>query len=228
MPSLDVRTGEVMRNDLRLIYENRFGASADYRDRVWKILCRDFFQRYVPEDARILDVGAGWGEFINNVVAGQRMAMDMNPAVAERLESGVAFIQQDCCEPWALESESLDVVFSSNFFEHLASKSALESTVSEACRCLKPGGTIMCLGPNIRYVGDRYWDFWDHHIPISDSSLAELLSLAGFTICEQIPRFLPFSMSTGFQPPPLLVALYLRFPVIWRIFGKQFLLVASR
>jgi SAM-dependent methyltransferase len=217
-----------MRNDLRLIYENRFGASADYRDRVWKKLCRDFFQRYVPEDARILDVGAGWGEFINNVVAGQRMAMDMNPAVAERLESGVAFIQQDCCEPWALESESLDVVFSSNFFEHLASKSALESTVSEACRCLKPGGTIMCLGPNIRYVGDRYWDFWDHHIPISDSSLAELLSLAGFTICEQIPRFLPFSMSTGFQPPPLLVALYLRFPVIWRIFGKQFLLVASR
>ena len=217
-----------MRNDLRLIYENRFAASADYRDRVWKILCRNFFQRYVPEDARILDVGAGWGEFINNVVAGQRMAMDMNPAVAERLESGVAFIQQDCCEPWALESESLDVVFSSNFFEHLASKSALESTVSEACRCLKPGGTIMCLGPNIRYVGDRYWDFWDHHIPISDSSLAELLSLAGFTICEQIPRFLPFSMSTGFQPPPLLVALYLRFPAIWRIFGKQFLLVASR
>jgi len=217
-----------MRNDLRLIYENRFGASADYRDRVWKKLCRDFFQRYVPEDARILDVGAGWGEFINNVVAGQRMAMDMNPAVAERLESGVAFIQQDCCEPWALESESLDVVFSSNFFEHLASKSALESTVSEACRCLKPGGTIMCLGPNIRYVGDRYWDFWDHHIPISDSSLAELLSLAGFTICEQIPRFLPFSMSTGFQPPLVLVALYLRCPMIWRIFGKQFLLVASR
>ena len=86
----------------------------------------------------------------------------------------------------------------------------------------------MCLGPNIRYVGDRYWDFWDHHIPISDSSLAELLSLAGFTICEQIPRFLPFSMSTGFQPPPVLVALYLRCPVIWRIFGKQFLLVASR
>ena len=217
-----------MRNDLRLIYENRFAASADYRDRVWKILCRDFFQRYVPEDARILDVGAGWGEFINNVVAGQRMAMDLNPAVAERLESGVAFLQQDCCEPWALESESLDVVFSSNFFEHLASKSALESTVSEACRCLKPGGSIMCLGPNIRYVGDRYWDFWDHHIPISDSSLAELLSLAGFTICEQIPRFLPFSMSTGFQPPPVLVALYLRFPVIWRIFGKQFLVVASR
>ena len=217
-----------MRNDLRLIYENRFAASADYRDRVWKILCRDFFQRYVPEDARILDVGAGWGEFINNVVAGQRMAMDLNPAVAERLESGVEFIHQDCCEPWALKSESLDVVFSSNFFEHLASKSALESTVSEACRCLKPGGSIMCLGPNIRYVGDRYWDFWDHHIPISDSSLAELLSLAGFTICEQIPRFLPFSMSTGFQPPPVLVALYLRCPVIWRIFGKQFLLVASR
>jgi hypothetical protein len=77
-------------------------------------------------------------------------------------------------------------------------------------------------------VGDRYWDFWDHHIPISDSSLAELLSLSGFTIYEQIPRFLPFSMSTGFQPPPRFIALYLRFPVIWRIFGKQFLLVASR
>jgi len=85
-----------MRSGLQLTYDNRFAASADYRDRVWKVLCREFFQRYVPEGARILDVGAGWGEFINNIVAAQRIAMDLNPAVAERLEPGVAFIHQNC------------------------------------------------------------------------------------------------------------------------------------
>jgi len=42
------------------------------------------------------------------------------------------------------------------------------------------------------------------------------------------PRFLPYSMSQGFTPPIGFISLYIRLPFLWRILGKQFLLVARR
>jgi predicted SAM-dependent methyltransferase len=61
----------------------------------------------------------------------------------------------------------LDVIFTSNFFEHLVSKQALSQTILQAKKCLVPGGRLIAMGPNIRFVGGAYWDFWDHiwHLP---------------------------------------------------------------
>ncbi|HPX41753.1 MAG TPA: methyltransferase domain-containing protein, partial [Candidatus Hydrogenedentes bacterium] len=118
--------------------------------------------------------------------------------------------------------ESLDVVFTSNFLEHLRKKSLVEQTIEEAVRCLKPGGLMICMGPNVRYLPGAHWDFWDHFIPLTERSLSELLELKGFEIRLQVPRFLPYSMSTGITPPLFLVAWYLRLPFVWPWFGKQF------
>jgi hypothetical protein len=93
---------------------------------------------------------------------------------------------------------------------------------------LKQGGLIVCLGPNIKYVRGAYWDFWDHIVPITEAGLAELLMLKGFSIQLKIPRFLPFSMSTGRTPPLFLVRLYLKLPVVWPLFGKQFLVIGRK
>ena len=41
---------------------------------------------------------------------------------------------------------TLDVVFTSNFLEHLPDKASVERTVAEAQRCLKNGGLLICLG----------------------------------------------------------------------------------
>ena len=154
--------------------------------------------------------------------------MDLNPELPARVGSGVEAIMQDCSAPWAVAPDSLDIVFTSNFFEHLPNKDALRRTVLEARRCLKPGGKIICLGPNIRFVPGSYWDFWDHHVALTDRSLRELRELLGFqvTVCE--PRFLPYSMSQGFTPPLWMLEAYLRLPSAWRLFGKQFLIVASK
>lgn len=214
--------------DLSKEYRNRFESRSHYRDKVWVRLVRGFFQGYLPSAGCILDLGAGWGEFIRNVEARRRIAMDLNPDTASRVGEGVEVILQDCSLKWELEDMSLDLVFTSNFFEHLQSKDALRRTLKEAHRCLKPGGRIICLGPNIRLLPGAYWDFWDHYLPLSDRSMTEGLSLCGFTVERSVAAFLPYSMSQGFAPPPQLISLYLKLPFLWRFFGKQFLVVATK
>lgn len=208
-------------------YRQRFSEITDYRDALWGVLCHDFFQSYIDREAVLLDLGCGWGEFSNNIRAGKKYAMDMNPDASERLNGDVELLLQDCSQPWPLKDNSLDVVFTSNFLEHLPTKSHVEKTVQEIRRCLKPGGTLIALGPNVRLVPGAYWDFWDHHIHLSDRSLAELLIMNGFSVQEQYGGFLPYTMSEGSNPPLWMVKLYLRIKLAWRILGKQFLVVAT-
>jgi len=209
-------------------YERRFTPSAAYRQRVWAVLTSEFFQGYVPRDAAVLDLGCGWGEFINNIQARARYGIDLNPSSRHRLAPGVAFFQQDCSRRWPLEDDTLDVVFTSNFFEHLPEKTALRRTLTEALRCLRRGGRIICLGPNVKYVPGAYWDFWDHYVPLTELALDEVLSLVGFRVDECRGRFLPYTMSRGFEPPTWLLSAYLKLPPLWKLLGKQFLVVASK
>jgi SAM-dependent methyltransferase len=213
---------------LALEYELRFAKNAAYRQKVWSELIKSFFQRYVPPAASVLDLGCGWGEFINTVQAGRKYAMDLNPDAAKHLAANTDFYLQDCSSTWPLADGSLDIVFTSNFFEHLPSKEKLVSTVTEARRCLRNGGLLICMGPNIRYLAGAYWDFFDHYLPLSDASMEELARLCGFREVQVIKKFLPYTMARGPQPPVFFLRWYLRLPFLWKIAGKQFLIIAKK
>lgn len=215
-------------DELAREYERRFASNADYRRKVWATLTRDVFQRYVPESGAVLELGCGWGEFINQIRAREKHGMDLNPEAAGRLASDVRFLQQDCSARWPLADNTLDAVFTSNFFEHLPDKASLAATLREAWRALRPGGRLVCLGPNIRYLPGAYWDFWDHYLPLTDRSLVEGLELSGFSIERVVPRFLPYTMSQERTPPLWMLSLYLRLPIVWPLFGRQFLVVAVK
>jgi SAM-dependent methyltransferase len=214
--------------DLTAIYHRRFGQTAAYRNRVWQELTASFFRSWVRPDATVLDLGCGYGEFINNVRAGRKLAMDLNAGVAEHLAEDVEFIEQDCSAEWPLADQTLDVVFSSNFFEHLPDKACLTRTLQQALRCLKPGGRLIAVGPNIKYLPGVYWDFFDHHIPLSEASLAEALEVEGFVIEKIVPRFLPYTLVGAPEYPIFLLKLYLALPCLWWLKGRQFLVVAAR
>ena len=214
--------------ELSKIYQTRFSGQKEYRIRVWKILIRHLFRDWIPRDGEILDLGAGQGEFINHVEGKVRWAMDMNPDTARLLDPHVRFLQQNCCDPWPVASNTLDLVFTSNFFEHLPDKNSLKQTLLQAYQALKPGGRLVALGPNIRLLSGAYWDFWDHYLALTDRSLVEGASLCGFTVEKVFPASLPYSMSTGFQPPPWTIRIYLALPFLWRFLGKQFLVILKK
>lgn len=209
-------------------YRQRFQGADLYRDSVWKILCKDFFSKYITPKCAVLDLGAGWGEFSRNISAAKKYAMDLNPECGKRVSNHSIFLHQDCSTKWPIDDGALDIVFTSNFLEHLPSKELVDRTLSEAFRSLKPGGKIICLGPNIKFVPGLYWDYWDHFIPITEESIAEALSLRGFRVTEKIDRFLPYTMSGGKPPPLFTVKIYLKLRFVWRFFGKQFLVVAQK
>jgi SAM-dependent methyltransferase len=214
--------------ELQKIYAHRFTAMQRYRTEVWRVMASSFFQAYVRPTDAVLDLGCGYGEFINNVRCGAKYGMDLNPRSPEFLAPGVAFLQQDCSARWELPDACLDVVFTSNFFEHLPDKLAMRDTLREAHRCLRPGGTLITLGPNIRFVQGAYWDFWDHFLCLTDLSVGEALLNNGFRIRRSVARFLPYTMVNQPQYPLVFLRAYLAMPFLWRIFGKQFLVIAER
>jgi len=214
--------------ELSKIYHRRFIRTAAYRNKVWQVLTREFFNRWVKGDAVVLDLGCGYGEFINNIPAKRKLAMDLNPDAPAHLEKNVEFLHQDCSSPWPLPDNSLDVVFTSNFFEHLPDKDCLNRTLRQALRCLKPGGQLIAIGPNIKFLHGEYWDFYDHHVYLTEASLGEAMEIEGYQIDVLLPKFLPFTMVAAPEYPMFFVRLYIALPLLWRWRGKQFLIVARK
>ena len=214
--------------EVQAIYSQRFAGNRAYRQKVWRILTSDFFQKWINPAGAVLDLGCGYGEFINQILAREKYGMDLNPDSARMLGAGIRFLQQDCSQPWPLPENSLDAVFTSNFFEHLPDKATLGRTLEQAHRCLRPGGRLLALGPNIKYLPGAYWDFWDHYLPLTETSLSEGLENRGFEIESCFDRFLPYTMVNAPQYPVFFLRFYLRVPLAWRLLGKQFLVVGAK
>ena len=214
---------------LAQMYSDRFDRREQIaKQRIWQVLCRDFFQRYVRANDTVLDVGAGYCEFINNIVCASKIALDLNEDTARYAAPGVRVVRcmSNAMEPIA--DASVDVAFASNFFEHMPSKAVFFETLLEIRRVLRPGGRLLILQPNIRFVGGEYWDFLDHHIPLTDRTLVEALLAARMRPVEVVPRWLPYTTKSRLPQHPALVRLYLRVPIAQRLLGKQAWVVAVK
>lgn len=215
--------------DLAELYRHRFDPADRKRmARVWQVLCRHFFQRYVAPDDTVLDLGAGSCEFINAIACAHRIAVDPNPDVADHAAPGVRTVIASSTDLGPIGDGTVDVVFASNFFEHLPDTATFLATLGEIRRVLASGGRLLILQPNIRILGGAYWDFLDHHLPLTERTLVEALDLCGFRVREVRPRFLPYTSKSGLPRHPLLVRLYLMVPLAHRLLGGQAWVVGER
>ena len=215
---------------LEILYRERFSKGSQHtRAAMWKVLCQRVLQRYVQPTDTVVDLGAGFCEFINAVHCGRKIAVDANAEMVQFAASGVDTVVGDI--PAVLErfpTGSAQVVFCSNFLEHLRDKDAVLAVLSEVGRLLATGGRLIVLQPNIRYAYKEYWDFFDHHVPLSHGSLAEALRMAGFEIIFLRPRFLPYTTKSRLPQAAWILRLYLALaPAQW-LFGKQMLVVARK
>ena len=219
------------RVDVKLsdLYSLRFTSDEQRRkNRTWAVLCHYFFQRYISDADTVLDIGAGYCEFINHIVCRRRIALDVSEEVRAHADRGVEVVQGSSTDLSALVGQRIDVAFASNFFEHLPTKRDLLKTLTEVLRVLRPGGRLLILQPNIRYVGGAYWDFFDHELPLTERSLIEALELVGLEPIEVRSRFLPFTSKSAIPQHPALVWLYLKVPIMHRFLGGQSWIVARK
>jgi len=214
--------------NLKEVYELRFEEEDQVRkDAIWKELGR-FLQRYVPSDGRVVDIACDLGYFIRNIRARERWATDVRDLGAT-LPPEVHFVRASGLElADVLPTESFDLAFFSNYLEHLASTEAVLQQLRVTFALLKPGGRVLILQPNIRLIGGSYWDFIDHQTALTEKSLGEAATMAGFKTEHVITRFVPYTTKSRFPQSPLLVRAYLAFPPAWLVFGKQTLYLAEK
>lgn len=217
-----------MKGHVNSIYADRFDKNIEQRNVLWRILCQDYFQKFINKDDTVLDLAAGYCEFINNIQAKEKIAVDLNPETKKKASKGIKVYEALSTQLPKSLSGKVDTIFTSNFFEHLDNKDELMETLKEANRVLKKGGQIMVLQPNIKLVGGQYWDFVDHTLPVTEKSLAEALELNGFKVTYLKTRFLPYTASAGKPIRPLLVKLYLRMPIAHYFMGKQTFITAQK
>ena len=70
-----IRPGSELPEDLQKLYSTRFTGHEDYRNRIWRLLTSEFFSKWVKPTHTVLDVGCGYGEFINNIACKEKIAI---------------------------------------------------------------------------------------------------------------------------------------------------------
>ncbi len=194
-----------------------------HRAAVWKHLCA-YLQRWIPADAAVLDLGAGWCDFANNIAARRVVAMDLDTTVRRSAAEHVQAEVGDCTDLSRFNSDSFDVVFASNLLEHLE-RPATARVLSEAARVLRPDGRLILLQPNFRLNPGGYFDDYTHVAIYTDRSLADYVVSEGWRIVRVYPRFLPLTMNSKGSALTFLVPWYLRSPV--KPLAGQMLLIAT-
>jgi SAM-dependent methyltransferase len=200
-------------------HDTRF-APDERRDVLWKTLVSAYFQRLIPAEGCTLELGAGYGQFINHVCSRKRIAVDVWEGLRDHVAPGVEPLIRTACDLSGIEPASVDFCFASNLAEHLT-RDEFALLLKEVRQKLKPDSTLNLLQPNYRFAYREYFDDYTHVSVYSERSLCDFLAANGFRVLECQPRFLPLTVKSSLPVSPLLIKLYLLSP--WKILGKQML-----
>lgn len=204
-------------------FTTRLGADPA-RAAVWRHIVR-YLQRFIPPDGAVLDLAAGWGDFIAAVQAPRRVALDQRPDLAEVVPAGVEAVVGDAVDLAMFPSGTFHTVMASNLLEHLTFDD-VDRCLDEVHRVLQPGGHLLLVQPNFRLAPRNYFDDYTHRTIFTDRSLADRVAARGFEVVRVEPRFLPLTLKSRLRAGHRLVPWYLRLP--WRPLAGQMLVVARR
>jgi SAM-dependent methyltransferase len=193
------------------------------RAKVWRALWRFWFSKRIGAGDTVLDIGAGYGDFINAVDARRRIATDLWAGLRDHAAPGVEVVIGSADEIAGVEPGSVDFAFASNLFEHLHQEQ-FAKVLARVQHLLSDRGTLTILQPNYRFAYREYFDDYTHVAVYSDISLADFLAANGWEVLEVHPRFLPLTIKSRLPTSELLIGAYLASPI--KPMGKQMLLVA--
>ena len=165
-----------------------------------------------------MELGAGYGHFINNIDCTHKMAIDMWAGMRDYLSPDVEGHVGNAADLSCIPDNSVDFVFASNLFEHMTQQDF--SIILKQLRLkLRHGGTLNILQPNFRFAYREYFDDYTHISIYTDRSIMDFLTSNGFRVIECKPRFLPLTLKSKIPVAPFLISVYLALP--FKPMGKQ-------
>jgi SAM-dependent methyltransferase len=196
------------------------------RTLVWKAIA-SHLEPLIRSNGAVLEIGAGYCDWINNVQAARRVAVDVWPELPKFVGPGVEPLVMDVGQGLpSLGAGTFDVVLASNLLEHFSADAAA-SVVGDVAGVLRGGGRFVIIQPNFRHAARQYFDDYTHRSVFTDVSLPALLRSKGFRVDQVKPRFLPYSMREARIPiRPWLVKAYLLSPI--KPLAGQMLVVATK
>jgi SAM-dependent methyltransferase len=194
------------------------------RAAVWREIAR-YVRRDAPDADSVIELGAGYCDFINQFPAARRLAFDLNPEMARYAAAGVELRIGDGALLPGVSADSVDLVFASNFFEHFREQE-LGTMLARIRACLRPRGRLIILQPNYARCAEHYFDDPTHVTVFADAMLPAFFARHGFDTLKLVPGLLPFSMKSRLPKSGLLTRLYMRSPL--RPFAAQMYAVMRR
>lgn len=202
------------------------------RNNIWASLSK-YIQKDIGHPKTILELGAGYGDFINNIEAKNKIALDIDASSKKYAKKNVKFFVGKCTNLKFLKNKTVDVVFASNLFEHL-SHDELEMTIKELRRVIQDDGKLVLLQPNFYYAYKEYFHDYTHKTIFTHIGLSDFLSTHGFKPIKIKPKFLPFSMQSKYSGKSIpkflyikpLINLYLNSPI--KPFASQMYIVCQK
>lgn len=198
------------------------------RDLVWKVLIETHFQKYVNINDTVIDVGAGYCEFINNISCKKKIAIDSSSMIKKYANKNVNIIIKPLHKIPKIYYGKVNIVFMSNFLEHLETKRDVINTFNTIHLLLKKNGKVLILQPNIDLIKERYWDRIDHNLALNGGSIVEALKITKFRDIVFIRNFLPATMQTKMPINKMLINIYSHIPYFLRPFAGQSFFVALK
>ena len=171
----------------------------------------------------MLEIGAGYCDFINQIFAREKLALDFDLNAGKFCAPDVNFMHGSILE-FDLDKK-VDVIFASNFFEHFTIEE-LRVIFLRLRKILEDNGKLIVIQPNYFYSFRNYWDDYTHKTVFSHNNLPDFLIEQGFEVKFLKKRFMPFSFKSKLPTSYWLTRLYLRLP--FKPFAKQLLIVSEK
>ena len=220
-------------NYLETIYNENNSPFTDYP----KKLINYLFNRFkMKKNQKLLELGCGRGEFLNEFVECglEAHGVDMSD-YSKKFFSDLNFKKVDMVnEKLPYEDNYFDIIYSKSFIEHFYYP---EKIFQEAYRVLKPGGIIITLTPEWKYIYKSFYEDFTHRVPFTNVSLKDIHSMSNFNSIN-VESFiqLPILFKKNFISKiylilstltRILVPDYFRMRNKWIRFSKEIMLLSS-
>ncbi len=215
---------------------------------LWEVLARRL-QREIaiscPQAHDVVEIGTGLGILAGHLRAAgfDYVGYEPNKAMVERAKNAGFKMRNALVPPLQEPDGSCDVIVMSHVFEHMAGISQAQEFLSEARRCLRPGGILILLSPDLLDFGTDFWNVdYTHTFPTSLHRVRQMLPDAGLEpvrsafIYGSLPYFPGYFINLAFKLGltllhPVWECVYPRYPRFYKLrttFSRSFLVVARK